>query len=129
MPHSHYSIAFRAIASLIRMPTSRRDLYFTRYEETTVSTYWKHSKSVTCLCIIKHARENIPYLKVKVPVWSQDSKCLQLSSQLPPESANLTSENGSLDYGNCCTCHSRRVGAAQLTCPLTLKIMFSLQNL
>lgn len=55
------------------------EVYFARYEETTVSTYWKHSKSVDCLCIIKkHGRENIPDMKVKVAILSQDSKVLQL---------------------------------------------------
>ena len=73
------------------------EVYFARYEETTVSTHWKHSKSVACLGIIKHARENTPDMKVKLAILSQDSKCLQLWLQFLLAFAKLTFGDGSSD--------------------------------
>lgn len=65
-------------------------VYFARYEETTVSIYWKHGTSVACLCIINHTRENLPDRKVTVVTLSQDSKSLQLWLQFLAVFANLT---------------------------------------
>lgn len=73
------------------------EVCFARYEETTFSIYRKHSTSVSCLCIIKHARANIPDMKVKVVILSRDSKCLQLLLQFLLAIANLTFGDGSSD--------------------------------